>query len=377
MATLTGAWRALGPAMARGRLRDVGLGALGAALGLAACAWLILSPEIDLRHGLYMIAPLGASAALFFAVPNSPLAQPWSAVVGNSLSAAVAVAVLRLGLPPALTLGLATGLAILAMSLARALHPPGGAVAMTAALSPQAIQELGFRFVLAPVAVGTVALVLIAMAHARVSGRHYPLRQTPVPGVADRPPAERLGLGEADLAAILRDYRQSANLGTEDLARLIAAAELQSAGKRLGTLTCAEIMSRDLVTVRVETPLAEVAEIFRTHAFTSLPVVDEVGRLAGVVFQIHLIRGAIRARGGFAGGLADLLSGRRWAQTAGDVMEVALPRATLHTPAGLLLPWLADGRTEAVPVMEHGRLVGIVTRTDLLGALAHRAALGA
>lgn len=129
-------WRALGPAMARIRLADAGLAALGAGLGLAACAWLILAPEVDLRHGLYMIAPLGASAVLLFAAPNSPLAQPWSAVVGNSVSAAVAVAVLRLGLPPALTLGCATGLAILAMSLARALHPPGGAVAMTAALTP-------------------------------------------------------------------------------------------------------------------------------------------------------------------------------------------------------------------------------------------------
>lgn len=369
-------WRALGPAMARIRLRDAGLAALGAGLGLAACAWLILAPEVDLRHGLYMIAPLGASAVLLFAAPNSPLAQPWSAVVGNSVSAAVAVAVLRLGLPPALTLGCATGLAILAMSLARALHPPGGAVAMTAALTPDAIHELGFRFVLAPVALGTLALVLIAIGYAQISGRRYPLRQTP-PAAADRPPAERLGLDEADLAAILRDYRQSTNLGTEDLARLIAAAELQAAGKRLGALTCAEIMSRDLVTVRLETPLAEVAEIFRTHAFASLPVVDAQGRLAGVVFQIHLIRGAIKARSSFAGGLADLLSGRRWAQSAGDVMEVALPRATLHTPAGLLLPWLADGRTEAVPVMEHGRLVGIVTRSDLLAALAHRAALGA
>ncbi|PJN92371.1 hypothetical protein CNY89_30305, partial [Amaricoccus sp. HAR-UPW-R2A-40] len=38
----------------------------------------------------------------------------------------------------------------------------------------------------------------------------------------------------------------------------------------------------------------KVAEIFRTHAFVSLPVADAEGRLAGVVFQIHLIRGAIK-----------------------------------------------------------------------------------
>lgn len=363
--------RALGPAMSRARPRDAGLAAAGAALGLGLCAWLLLPPQADLARGLYMIAPLGASAVLVFAAPNSPLAQPWSAVVGNAVSAFAGVAVVLLGPPPELALALAAGAAILAMLFARALHPPGGAVAMTAALNPDAIHALGFRFVLAPVALGTAALVLMAVAYARVSGRHYPLRQVPA---ADRPASERLGLDEADLAAILSDYRQSANLGVEDLARLIAAAEMQAAGKRMGALTCGDIMSRDLVTVRAATPLSEVAEIFRRHGFTSLPVVDEAGRLLGVVFQIHLIRGAIRAKRGLAARLADLAAGRRWARAAGDVMETALPRATPDTPVALILPWLADGATDAAPVMERGRLAGIVTRTDLIAALAARAA---
>ena len=81
-------------------VRVPGLAIAAGGLGLAACAWLILAPEVDLRHGLYMIAPLGASAVLLFAAPNSPLAQPWSAVVGNSVSAAVAVAVQEVGAEP-------------------------------------------------------------------------------------------------------------------------------------------------------------------------------------------------------------------------------------------------------------------------------------
>ena len=42
----------------------------------------------------WLIAPFGASAVLVYAVPNSPLAQPWSVVMGNTLSALVALAVI-------------------------------------------------------------------------------------------------------------------------------------------------------------------------------------------------------------------------------------------------------------------------------------------
>jgi CBS-domain-containing membrane protein len=56
--------------------------------------------------------------------------------------------------------------------------------------------------------------------------------------------------------------------------------------------TCADIMSRDLVTVAPEAGLEEVAGLFRTYGFTSLPVVKKDGSLAGVILQIDLIRAA-------------------------------------------------------------------------------------
>ena len=59
-------------------------------------------------------------------------------------------------------IALAVGLAIFAMILCRAIHPPAGAVAMTAAMSPEAVDELGFLFALSPIAVGTILLVVIA-----------------------------------------------------------------------------------------------------------------------------------------------------------------------------------------------------------------------
>lgn len=370
----------LGPAIAAVPLREAARAGLGAMLGLALLGAFVLGPTVDPVLGLYLIAPFGATAVLVFAIPNSPLAQPWSAVVGNAAAASVGVAVCLSVPDPVLRVVLAVGLAIIAMGLARAMHPPGGAIAMTAALSPDQIRELGFGFVLAPVALGTAVLVLTAVLYARATGRHYPLRQFEAPspaGTADKASAERLGLSEAELTEILQRYRQSLNLGVEDLARLIGAAQIRAAGHRAGPLTAGDIMSRDLVTVGPDTPLLSVAELFRQHGFTSLPVVGADGAFLGVIFQIHLIRRgrdeALRQNRGFSRAMALLLGPRPAAPVrAGDIMDTATPRAEQSTPAGALLPMLSEGHCAAVPVLDGGRIVGIVTRTDLIAALARR-----
>lgn len=374
--------RSLGPAVARVSPVEALRAGLGALIGLGVTGLFLLSPRIDLTFGLYLVAPFGATSVLLFAVPNSPLAQPWSAIVGNTVAALVGVAVCMVVADPVLRVALAVGLAITATILCRAVHPPAGAVAMTAAMSPDAIAHLGFWFALAPIALGTTALVLLAAAYARVTGRHYPFRQFDDPNkhrTDDRAPSERLGLSEAELAGILDHYRQSFNLGVEDLARLIGAAELQAAAHSSGPLTARDIMSRDLITVSPDTGLARIADLFRQHRFTSLPVVGPEDRFLGVIFQLHLIsqarEDALRLDRGYWAALKRLLDrdlGKR--MTAGDIMSAAGPRATTNTPLGALLPMMADGGTDAVPVIEYGKIVGIVTRTDLVAALARRVA---
>lgn len=369
--------RALGPAIGAGPPREALRAGIGALIGLGIAGLLTLSPLADPQLGLYLIAPFGATSVLVFAVPNSPLAQPWSALVGNTAAALVGVAV-SLAVPdPALRVALAVGGAITAMILLRAVHPPAGAVAMTAALNPDSIRELGFRFALAPVAAGTVLLVAVAVLYARATGRRYPFRHFDEPGphgTADHAPVERLGLDEAELTRILQRYRQSLNLGVEDLARLIGAAELQAATHRTGPLTAADIMSRDLVTVHPDTPLDVVADLFRRHGFTSLPVVQDGDKFLGIIFQLHLIRraheDAFRLDRGFGAAMARLVDRRRDAPArAGEIMTAATPRATPATPIAALLALLSGGECDALPVLARGRIVGIVTQTDLIAAL--------
>lgn len=366
-------WRGFGPAMAGPKAVDLVRAGIGAGLGL-------LLAGLALRVlGLgWLIAPFGASAVLVYAVPNSPLAQPWSVVMGNTLSALVALAVTT-ALPHwDWAVPLAVGLAIATMIAARALHPPGGAVALLVALGGHA----DWLPIVGTVATGSALLVAIGILWNGAVGRVYPFRQPAQigpHGTHDPTPEERIGLDPAELAAILEDYRQSANLGVADLARLVGAAEQAAAARRMEGFTAADIMSRDLVTVGPDAPLAQVAEIFRTRGFTSLPVVAE-GRLQGIIFQIDLIRrareDAFRQHKSLLSALVRLVDSHR-ARTpkAGEIMETGVPQVTPATPVGALLPLLADGGAEAVPVVEGAAIVGIVTRTDLVSALAQRLAL--
>lgn len=375
--------RSLGPVVARARLAEAGRAGAGALCGLGLVGLILLSPGVDLATGLYLVAPFGATSVLLFAVPNSPLAQPWSAVVGNTVAALVAVAVCLCVADPVLRIALAVGLAITATMLCRAVHPPAGAVAMTAAMAPETIDRLGFWFALTPIASGTVALVVLAALYARLTGRHYPARQVPSPAAPDRAAASetRPSLTEADLTAILERYRQSFNIGAADLARLIGAAERRIVDKQSGPLTAGGIMSRDLITVAPETGMAEVADLFRRHRFTSLPVVGPGARFYGVIFQIHLIErareDALRLDRSRLTAFRRLLSPSPGAgATAADLMSVAGPRAVAGTPASVLLGLMAEQEVDAVPVLERGRIIGIVTRTDMMAALVHCAAVG-
>jgi CBS domain-containing membrane protein len=190
--------------------------------------------------------------------------------------------------------------------------------------------------------------------------RAYPFRQPG--GAGEAQAALRFGLDTGELVDILETYRQASNVGVADLARLVAAAEQAVASRHLRETLCAEIMSADLVTVAPDAPVGRVAELFGLQGFTSIPVVGDDAILLGVIFQIDVIA-AERAE--IAG------DGRRCAR---DTMRRGLPSVAPDTPVSALLPLLANGGPEAVPVQSEGRIVGIVTRTDLISELARRLA---
>jgi len=175
-----------------------------------------------------IVAPLGASAVLVFAVPASPLAQPWPVIGGNIVSTLVGVAAYQAVPDLTLAAGLAVGGAILVMSLLRCLHPPGGAAALMAVIGGHGISAAGYAFAFAPVGVNSIALVAIALLLHRLTGHRYPHRG--VPGAA-LPASARFD--EADIDAALAEMDDSFDISRDDLNALLAHAE-RAAAKRSG-----------------------------------------------------------------------------------------------------------------------------------------------
>jgi CBS domain-containing membrane protein len=345
------------PILAGATLRERVVACVGALLAVAAAA-AIGASGVRLDPSLpAVMAPAGASAVLLFAIPASPMAQPWSIVGGNTISALVGILVASLVPNVALAAGLACALAIIAMTLARCLHPPGGAVAVTAVIGGPAIAAAGYSFALTPVALDSAVLVVLGLVFHRICGRSYPHRPpvaAPNPaGTSDPPPVERVGFRGEDVDAALAQLGETFDIDRADLARVLREVERQALLRTHADLTCADLMSRDVVTVPPEADAATVTALLLRHRVRVLPVVAADGRVAGMI------------------GLRDLAAAGPDAR-AGEAMRPAATAAEA-TPALSLITAMTDGHTHAVAVVgpEEG-LVGLVTQTDLLAALARR-----
>lgn len=331
-----------------------------------------------------LIAPLGASAVLLFAMPSSQMAQPWSILGGNIVSALIGTAVLKLlqfGLVPDLlpAAALAAALAIAAMYLLRCLHPPGGAVALTAVLGGPAIQEAGFSFAFWPVGLTSLLMLVVAFAFNNLTGRRYPhLGAAPrnLHNTRDPLPSRRIGVTPDDVAQVLRQQDEVYDVSPEDLGHLVQQAEMQAWHRRSGDVSIGDIMSRDVAVATPEMPLRAAWAKMRGHRIKALPVVDGDNRVVGIVTQTDfMIHAGWYAEPRSLKGLGSFIrraSLRNWplAKTVDQIMTADVQCVTPELRVTELVPVMADLGRHHLPVVDGDRrLVGIVTQSDLIAAL--------
>lgn len=327
-----------------------------------------------------LIAPMGASAVLLFALPSSPLAQPWSLIGGNLVSATIGVACALLIGDPAWAAALAITLAIAAMFALGCLHPPSGAIALTAVLGGPAIHAQGFHFVLAPVGVNSLLLLLVAIAYNNVTRRRYPHAVVPAISRAhqtsDALPMNRTGFTPADLDQVLSQFNEVLDINRDDLANLLRQTEMQAYRRRFGELSCADIMSRDVVTVEFGTPLGQAWALLRQHRIKALPVLDRARRVTGIVTQADFFRDAdMQLHVGLGEKLRNLIRRIPGTHTdqpevVGQIMSKNVRSAGAGQPIVELVPLLSDSGLHHIPVVDdERRLCGMVTQSDLVAAL--------
>lgn len=223
-------FRIFRPILAGAQPLDRVIACMGATVGIALTIIVCSELPIALEKLPIIVAPLGASAVLVFAVPASPLAQPWSVVGGNTLSTLVGVFAFQTVPDPSWAAGMAVGLAIVAMSLCRCLHPPGGAAALTAVIGTHDIHAAGYYFAFAPVALNSIALVSLGMFFHRMSGHTYPHVAAPA-GEA----MQASGLHLDDIDRALADLPDSFDISREDLDVLLSHAEAHAIERRRAT----------------------------------------------------------------------------------------------------------------------------------------------
>jgi CBS domain-containing membrane protein len=118
----------------------------------------------------WLMASLGASALLVFALPGSPMAQPWAVIAGNTFSALVGISCALIFGEHFFVMPLAAALSIWIMFICRCLHPPAAAVALIVVLGG----ITHYRYAFFPVMVDSVLLVLVGAMYSNLTGKVYP-----------------------------------------------------------------------------------------------------------------------------------------------------------------------------------------------------------
>jgi CBS domain-containing protein len=135
-----------------------------------------------------------------------------------------------------------------------------------------------------------------------------------------------------------------------------------------------EIMQRDVVTVAPETSLKEVAALLLEHRISGLPVCAADGRVVGVISEADIVQKEQTDDFGSTAILGRLLDqaygdGMRFAaRTAGGAMTAPAVTVRSRDDVAQAAHLMISKRVNRLPVVDGGRLVGIVTRSDLVRA---------
>ena len=164
-----------------------------------------------------IIASMGASAVLLFAVPHGQLSQPWPVLAGHGFSAVMGIGCARYIPHTALAAGCAVGLAIGVMHQFKCIHPPGGATALTAVIGGPGIHSLGLSFLWKPVLLNALVIVGVAIVF------NFAFKWRRYPAAFNRPKRKAAGEARISHAAVLNAVRSLdsfVDITEDDLVRL-------------------------------------------------------------------------------------------------------------------------------------------------------------
>jgi CBS domain-containing protein len=144
-------------------------------------------------------------------------------------------------------------------------------------------------------------------------------------------------------------------------------------------MKAADVMVKDVLTVKPDGSVDEAIKLLVEHDFSALPVVDDAGQLVGVISESDLMRrpeiGTEKHRQWWMEAITPAATlahefAKAHGQRVHEVMSKHIVSANEDTPLGEIATLLERNRIKRIPVLRDGKLVGIVSRSNLIQALA-------
>jgi CBS domain-containing membrane protein len=330
-----------------------------------------------------LVASMGASAVILFAIPNSPLAQPWPFAGGQLLSAFIGVVCLRLFPDTIGAAALASGFSVLFMLLLRCLHPPATATALTPVLGGEQLTRLGFDFVTFPVGINVVFMLLSALAINRLLlRRNYPLLKSAAGSATQSGSGAIAGTyNEADIVKALKGFGNFIDVSSDELSRLFTETEKLAFMRYRGDIRCSEIMRKDVISVHYATEVEDAWALMQAHKLKAMPVLGPSRHVIGIITPQDFFKYVdLNAYGHFADKFRTFI--RRTPEVSSNKPEAAghiMTRKVVTVPEDAhiaeLIPLMSNHGHRHIPIVDtQQRLAGMVYQSDLVAALYHRSA---
>ena len=190
---------------------------------------------------------------------------------------------------------------------------------------------------------------------------------------ADRPCPE---ISDSDIFEAMKEIPGYLDITPSDLKEIYRHALRHALGRVTPPIKAAEVMTRAVHHVRVDTPLVDVAELMAHNRVSGVPVLDEAGRVVGVISEKDFLRRMGSADTAHVMDvIAACLGGRGCAalpirgRVAADIMKAPAITVREDTSTLEIMRIFATMHINRVPVIDgSGKLDGIVSRADILRA---------
>lgn len=187
---------------------------------------------------------------------------------------------------------------------------------------------------------------------------------------------ERLDISDEDIYAAMKEIPGYLDITAGDFKELYIHSYRQALDRIINSVRARDIMTREVVSVTIFTPLLEVAGLMASSGVSGVPVLDEEGVVTGMISERDFLKNMGAAKTSFMEIVAACLRGKGCAAlnirkgTAKDIMSTPVVSVGIDVTLGDVATILTQQNINRIPIVdEQGKkLLGILTRTDLVKA---------